>query len=114
MRYVAIAVVLLGSAGFAQEPTKPPQQSAKPKPCLILKTYQKKGADAFTHWTVPKPFNYVEGDFPTGIKFRSELNDKHIREVKGRGGQVVILKSDYALPDLEDARKSCKAFQESK
>ncbi|MEI6246065.1 MAG: hypothetical protein WCQ64_13605 [Acidobacteriota bacterium] len=104
---MAIVVLLLSTAAFAQ-------QQPKPKPCLILKTYQKKAADAFTRWTVPKPFNYVEGDFPDGLKFKSELGDKDVNEIKKRGGQVVILKSDYVLADLEDARKNCKAFQEIK
>jgi hypothetical protein len=80
---------------------------------MIVKIYQKKAADAFIRWTVPKPFNYVEGEFPAGMKFRNELGDNHVQEVQQRGGHVVVLKSEYALPDLEDARKSCTAWQDA-
>jgi hypothetical protein len=89
-----------------------PRQVATSSPCIIVKMYQKKAADAFIRWTVPKPFNYVEGDLPVGIKFRFELNDKHIREIQERGGHVVVLKSEYGLPDLQDARQFCKAWQD--
>jgi hypothetical protein len=83
-------------------------------PCLIVKIYQKKAADAWTRMTTPKPYNYIEGDFPSGFEFRNELNDKHIREIQGNGGHVVVMKPDYALPDLEDARRSCRTWQESR
>jgi hypothetical protein len=79
-----------------------------------VKIYQKKMADALTRLTTPKPFNYVEGDFPNGVKFRSELNDSNIREIQEKGGHVVVMKADYALPDLEDARHSCRVWQETK
>jgi len=90
-----------------------PRPLTKPKPCLIVKIYQKKGADAWTRWTTPKPYNYVEGDLPVGVKFRNELSDGNVREIQQRGGHVVIMKADYALPDLEDARRSCKTWQEA-
>ena len=96
-------------------PTSPARRTATgpTPPCLIIKIYQKKAADAWTRWTVPEPFNYVEGDVPTGIKFRNELDDNNVREIKARGGHVVVLKSDYGLPDLVDARESCRTWQDT-
>lgn len=88
-------------------PVAPKSEPAPP--CVIVKIYQKKAADAFIRWTVPKPYNFVEGDFPRGFRFRSELNDAHIREVQGLGGRVVVMRPDYVLEDLEDARRSCRA-----
>jgi hypothetical protein len=95
-------------------PSDAPAPSSAMKPCLIVKIYQKKGADAWTRWTVPAPFNYVEGALPVGVKFRSELRDEHVREIQEKGGHVVVMKADYALADLEDARKSCRLWQNGK
>jgi len=92
-------------------PVDPVRAASILKPCVIVKVYQKKGADALVRWTVPKPFNYVEGEFPNGFKFRNELNDGHVREIKAKNGHVVVLKSDYVLADLEDARRSCASWQ---
>lgn len=106
---IGITVLCLWSFGLMAQESVP-----RPKPCLIITPYKKTASDALTRWTVPKPFNYVEGDFPGTMRFRSELNDKDIRQIKALGGHVVIVRSGYELPDLEDARKSCDAFQASK
>jgi len=79
-----------------------------------MKMYQKKGADAWTRWTVPKPYNYAEGEFPPKLKFRWELNAKHVEQIKKHGGHVVILKSEYTLEELKDAREQCKLFLDKK
>lgn len=104
------------SVPSAAPATAPVSESpaAKPKPCVIVKIYQKRAADAFIRWTSPKPYNYVEGNLPAGMKFRNELGDNHVREIQQKGGHVVVLKFEYALPDLEDARRSCKAWQEGR
>jgi len=76
--------------------------------CVILRNYPRRTADAFTRWTTPPSFEYVEGNFPAGFKFRSEIRDKHVREIQKRGGRVVIIKADYQQAELDDARKQCK------
>lgn len=96
------AVIILLLLGQAAQPA--PKAI---KPCVIVAMHKKTGGD-FTRWTVPKPYDYIEGEFPAGLKFRHELNDKHVREIQDKGGKVVIVKSDYVLADLEDARSSCK------
>jgi len=50
----------------------------------------------------------VEGNFPKGFKFRSEIGDKHIRKIKEQGGKVVIVRADYTSAELDDARRHCK------
>lgn len=84
------------------------------KSCLIVKPHLKRASEALFRWTQPKPFDYVEGDYPKGMKFHYEIGDKTIREIKEKGGQVVVIKPDYALADLEDARKNCKSWTEAK
>jgi len=106
--------VLLALALSAQEPAPAKKESPKSGYCVIVKSYQKKGADAWTRWTVPKPYNYVEGEFPPKLKFRWELNAKHVEQIKKHGGHVVILKTDYTLEELKDAREQCKLFLEKK
>ena len=55
-----------------------------------------------------RPFDYVEGDYPPGFKWRSELSDGDGKELQQKGGKMVVLSPDYQLADLEDARKQCR------
>ena len=55
------------------------------------------------------PFAYVEGSYPANFKWRSELTERNVRELQGKGGKMVIVKLDYQLSDLEDARKQCQS-----
>jgi len=55
----------------------------------------------------------LRADYPPGFKWRSELSDGDVRELQKKGGRIVILNSDYALADLEEARKQCKAAASS-
>lgn len=92
----AVVVLLFASCSVAAD-----------HPCVILRNYPRKAADAFTRWTVPPPYQYVEGEFPKGFKFRSEIRDKHVRKIQEMGGRIVIIPSDYKASDLDDARKRC-------
>lgn len=56
-----------------------------------------------------RPFDYVEGDYPPGFKWRSELNDGDVRGLQKKGGKMVVLSPDYQFADMEDARKQSKA-----
>jgi hypothetical protein len=51
----------------------------------------------------------VEGDYPPGFKWRSELSDADVRELQQKGGKMVVMKPDYQASDLEDARKQCQS-----
>jgi hypothetical protein len=81
--------------------------AAESKPCLVIKNHVKHGSEALMRWTEPKPYDYVEGDFPKGMKFQSEIGDKQIRQIQGSGGKVVIVKPNYTLEELKSARTSC-------
>jgi len=52
-------------------------------------------------------WQYVAGDFPAGMKWKSNIWDRDIRKAKKLGGKVVTLKSDYTAADLEEAKRSC-------
>jgi hypothetical protein len=99
-----LAVLLLSSFAYGQDS----------KSCVIVRTHQKKASEALFRWTQPKPFDYVEGQYPKNAKFHYEIGDKTIRQIQASGGKVVIMKADYSMPELEDARKQCKEFQEQK
>ena len=92
------------AAGQANKPDAPPAQS-----CVIVKRHAYKFGENMSRLHPHRPFDYVEGDYPPGFKWRSELSDGDVRELQKKGGKIVILNSDYAPADLEDARKQCKA-----
>lgn len=82
-----------------------------PKSCIIAHRHQYKLGENMAHIAPHKRLDYIEGEYPKDIKFHSELSDKLVQRVQERGGHVVILKPDYSLTELEDARKQCTAFQ---
>lgn len=94
MRYLLIFVLSLSA-------------TARGGTCVILKEHVKHASEALFRWTQPQPFDYVEGDFPKGMKFHYEVGDKTIRKIKEQDGKVIIVKPDYSLAELEDARKQC-------
>jgi hypothetical protein len=62
-------------------------------------------------WVIGPNWQYVEGDFPAGMKWRSNLTDHNVRQIKAKGGKVVIVPEKYSSIDLEDARKQCGVRQ---
>ena len=58
-------------------------------------------------WVSGANWRYVEGDFPNGMKWKSNITDRGIRQIKEKGGKVVIVPEKYSTLDLEDARKQC-------
>ena len=55
-----------------------------------------------------KQFQYVEGNFPKGVKFHGRLTDNDVREIQNNGGKITVLEPKYTDSDLEIARKSCQ------
>jgi hypothetical protein len=52
-------------------------------------------------------WQYVAGDFPSGLSWKSNVTDRYVRKIKEKGGKVVIVPQNYSAADLEDARKQC-------
>lgn len=76
--------------------------------CLIVK--HATTSDQF--WVSGANWRYVEGDFPAGEKWKSNITDRGIRKIKEKGGKVVIVPDKYSVTELEDARKQCQQKQE--
>lgn len=61
-----------------------------------------------------KQFQYVEGDFPKGVKFHGRLTDHDIRGIMDKGGKIRILEQGYTADALKEARESCSASAQVK
>jgi hypothetical protein len=96
MRYLAAVLLLYSSFAFCAK-----------HPCVIVKRHVHKFGENATRFHPHRPFDYVEGTYPSGFKWRSELSDGQVRELQKKGGRIVVLSPDYQLSDLEDARKQC-------
>lgn len=82
---------------------------AESRPCVIVHAHQYKFGENAARFRPHKPLDYIEGAFPPRIKFQYELDNKAIQKIEGSGGKVVILKADYSLDELNDARRQCEA-----
>ncbi|WP_213803714.1 hypothetical protein [Granulicella sp. dw_53] len=98
-----LAFVVAFSAFSSAQTPKPSQ------PCVILKRHVNKFGENMSRIHPHRPFDYVEGDYPSGFKWRSELGDGDVRELQQKGGKMVVMKPDYQASDLEDSRKQCQA-----
>lgn len=78
--------------------------AGEPPTCLIIR-HASTSHQAFVSGA---SWQYVEGDFPKGIKFRSNIRDNAVRKVKELGGLVFTVPTIYTPADLEDARNQCK------
>jgi len=95
MRYL-LSLVLCGRLLFAADQT-----------CVILKH----ASTSDQVWVSGANWRYVSGDFPSGMKWKSNVTDRYVRQIKEKGGKVVIVPEKYSTADLEDARKQCAQEQ---
>lgn len=86
-------VLLLAVSAFAADPPS----------CLIIK-HASTSRQIFVSGA---NWQYVAGDFPKGMEWKSNVTDRYVRKIKAAGGIVVILPADYTAADLADARKQC-------
>jgi hypothetical protein len=114
MKITFLVILFLTSIpGFAQNKT--PAQNPKPvgtavsQPCVIVARHVHKFGENMSRMHAHRPFDYVEGNYPSGFKWRSELGDGDVRDLQQKGGKMVVLPPDYQSSDLEDARKQCKS-----
>lgn len=94
------AVIPQGGAGHAAEAS-----------CVILKRMGP--ADQITSHLYSfgirgKQFQYIEGKLPNGFPFHGRLTDHDVRNLQGRGAEVIVLNQDYTSDDLKQARLDCK------
>jgi hypothetical protein len=55
-----------------------------------------------------KQFQYVEGKLPDGFPFHGRLTDHDVRNLQGRGAEVVVVNPNFTFEDLKQARADCR------
>ncbi len=105
MKVLALTVaVLLAWVCHAQ--TKPSSSAQAERPsCLIVKH----ASTARQFFVSGANWQYVAGDFPKGMKWKSNIRDRDVRKIKETGGRVVVVRPDYSADDLAQAQKACAA-----
>jgi hypothetical protein len=118
MKRFAIATLLFGlllvKQSFTQSGAVIPQGGAGHAPqasCVILKRMGP--ADQITSHLYSfgfrgKQFQYVEGKLPEGFPFHGRLTDHDVRNLQGRGAEVIVLNSAFTSEDLKQARADCR------
>lgn len=71
--------------------------------CLIVKH----ASTAHQAFVSGANWQYVDGEFPHGMKWKSNITDRNIRKIKELGGKVVIVNQNYSQADLDLAKKEC-------
>jgi hypothetical protein len=89
---VPLLFVTLSQVGNAQSNQKPP--------CLIVKH-----AGGFSAFANNANWEYVAGDFPKGMKWKGHITDRGIRQIKEKGGRVVVI--EPKAENLAQAQKRC-------
>ena len=102
---LTITILAIGFSSAQTSKTNEPKGQA----CVIVKRHVPKFGENMSRVHPHRPFDYVEGDYPTGYKWRSELADGDVRDIQKKGGKVVVMRPDYEVADLEDARKECQS-----
>lgn len=77
---------------------------AEPQTCLIVKH----ASTAHQFMVSTASWQYVAGDFPKGMKWKSNIPDRDIRKIKNVGGKVVTLQPNYTADELAQAQKACR------
>jgi PEGA domain len=94
------AVIPQGGAGHAGQAS-----------CVILKRMGP--ADEITSHLYSfgirgKQFQYIEGKLPDGFPFHGRLTDHDVRNLQGRGAEVIVLNQNYTSEELKQARDDCR------
>ena len=105
MQHLLTCIAVLSAFGYAQTP----KSNLSAPTCVIVTRHVHKFGENMSRVHPHRPFDYVEGDYPPGFKWRSELSDGDVRDLQQKGGKMVVLKPDYQASDLEDARKQCQS-----
>jgi hypothetical protein len=94
------AVIPQGGAGHATQAT-----------CVILKRMgpaDQVTSRMYSFGIRGKQFQYVEGKLPEGFPFHGRMTDHDVRNLQGRGAEVIVVESHYTTEDLKQARAECR------
>src|SRR5271166_6950349 len=90
------AVIPQGGAGHAGQAS-----------CVILKRMgpaDEVTSHLYSFGIRGKQFQYVEGKLPEGFPFHGRLTDHDVRNLQGRGAEVIVLEPHYTSQELMQAR----------
>jgi len=106
--------LLLGGRSFAQSGAVIPQGGAghaTKATCIILKRMgpaDQVTSHLYSFGIRGKQFQYVEGKLPDGFPFHGRLTDHDVRNLQGRGAEVVVVNPNFTSEDLKQARADCR------
>lgn len=107
-------VCMACSASFGQSGAVIPQGGAghaAQASCVILKRMgpaDEVTSHLYSFGIRGKQFQYVEGKLPEGFPFHGRLTDHDVRNLQGRGAEVIVVESHYTAEDLGQARAQCR------
>ena len=108
------SIGMLPLHGFAQSGAIIPQGGAghaAQASCIILKRMgpaDQVTSHMYSFGLRGKQFQYVEGKLPEGAPFHGRLTDHDVRNLQGRGAEVIVLDAHYTTEDLKQARSDCR------
>jgi|GEM_PF-1357809 len=94
------AVIPQGGAGHAAEAS-----------CVILKRMgpaDQVTSRLYSFGIRGKQFQYVEGKLPNGFPFHGRLTDHDVRNLQGRGAEIIVVNQNFTAEDLNQARAECR------
>jgi hypothetical protein len=112
--FVSIFYVSIATGALAQSGAVIPQGGAghaAEASCVLLKRMGP--ADQITSHLYSfgirgKQFQYVEGKLPEGFPFHGRLTDHVVRNLQGRGAEVIVISQNYTSDELKQARADCR------
>jgi PEGA domain len=108
------AVIQAASMALAQSGAVIPQGGAghaAQASCVILKRMgpaDQVTSHLYSFGIRGKQFQYIEGKLPEGFPFHGRLTDHDVRNLQGRGAEVIIVNSSYTSDELKQARDDCR------
>jgi len=94
------AVIPQGGAGHAAQAS-----------CVILKRMgpaDQVTSRLYSFGIRGKQWQYVEGKLPEGFPFHGRLTDHDVRDLQGRGAEVIVLNQNFTADELKQARADCR------
>ncbi len=111
---VCASTLLSVEQSFAQSGAVIPQGGAGHAPqasCIILKRMgpaDQVTSHLYSFGIRGKQFQYVEGKLPEGFPFHGRLTDHDVRNLQGRGAEVIVVNQNYTSEELSQARADCR------
>src|SRR5690349_9479738 len=116
MIFVSLTLLPFPLLSFAQSGAVIPQGGAghaAQASCVILKRMgpaDQVTSHMYSFGIRGKQFQYVEGKLPEGFPFHGRLTDHDVRNLQGRGAEVIVLNQNYTAEELKQARTDCQAI----